>query len=330
MATSPWSLIFDDGAGRMSVPARDLAHGSALRIARWWHSQHNTATDRTPLARMLPSVIGGPACDRGRALIPGEDTASAGRSERCRAAKGCWTGTLSLGAMARGGPAGKPKAPGLSERGSCTRPQKTVWTCATTQMDPTRSGRRQWPRWGLGKPPLFQSYGQPPRIVLSLWARDFFFDTFRRTMANVLDHIRRMRSSHLVGLGFALLALMAIYYFKDEAIHWYAYDRHAANVDISVSATNGQCETADHPLSISITNSSSRAIDRTTFSFVAKIPGHSTNIVNGYSSTDTIIPPRHVLTQCHALPRFFNSYDKRAEFRELEWSIEELQFTFGQ
>src|SRR5271154_3717465 len=33
-------------------------HGSALRIARWWHSQHDTSSDRTPWARMLPSVIG--------------------------------------------------------------------------------------------------------------------------------------------------------------------------------------------------------------------------------------------------------------------------------
>jgi hypothetical protein len=33
-------------------------HGSALRIARWWHCQHDTSSDRTPLARMLASVIG--------------------------------------------------------------------------------------------------------------------------------------------------------------------------------------------------------------------------------------------------------------------------------
>jgi hypothetical protein len=31
-------------------------HGSALMIARWWHCQHDTSSDRTPLARMLPSV----------------------------------------------------------------------------------------------------------------------------------------------------------------------------------------------------------------------------------------------------------------------------------
>ena len=33
-------------------------HGSALMIARWWHCQHVTSSDRTPLARMLPRVIG--------------------------------------------------------------------------------------------------------------------------------------------------------------------------------------------------------------------------------------------------------------------------------
>jgi hypothetical protein len=45
-------------------------HGWALSIARWWQSQHDTSSDRTPLARMLPSVIGSPAMDRGRVLMP--------------------------------------------------------------------------------------------------------------------------------------------------------------------------------------------------------------------------------------------------------------------
>jgi hypothetical protein len=27
-------------------------------IAHWWHSQHDTSRNRTPFARMLPSVIG--------------------------------------------------------------------------------------------------------------------------------------------------------------------------------------------------------------------------------------------------------------------------------
>jgi hypothetical protein len=43
--------------------------GSALKIARWWHCQQHTSSDRTPLARMLPRVIGGPAWDRGRGLM---------------------------------------------------------------------------------------------------------------------------------------------------------------------------------------------------------------------------------------------------------------------
>jgi hypothetical protein len=32
-------------------------HGSALKIARWWHCQHDTSSDRTPLARMLPRGV---------------------------------------------------------------------------------------------------------------------------------------------------------------------------------------------------------------------------------------------------------------------------------
>jgi hypothetical protein len=33
-------------------------HVSAFKIARWWHCQHDTSSDRTPLAHMLPRVIG--------------------------------------------------------------------------------------------------------------------------------------------------------------------------------------------------------------------------------------------------------------------------------
>jgi hypothetical protein len=42
---------------------------SALRIASWWQFQHDTSSERTPLARMLPSVMGGPAGDRGRLVM---------------------------------------------------------------------------------------------------------------------------------------------------------------------------------------------------------------------------------------------------------------------
>jgi hypothetical protein len=57
MATSPWSLIFDDGARPKAGTGTPSGHGSALKIARWWHCQQHTSSDRTPLARMLPKVI---------------------------------------------------------------------------------------------------------------------------------------------------------------------------------------------------------------------------------------------------------------------------------
>jgi hypothetical protein len=39
-------------------------HWSALKIARWWHCQQYTSSDRTPFARMLPSVTGSMGADR--------------------------------------------------------------------------------------------------------------------------------------------------------------------------------------------------------------------------------------------------------------------------
>jgi hypothetical protein len=33
-------------------------HASTFKTARWWHCQQDTKSERTPLARMLPSVIG--------------------------------------------------------------------------------------------------------------------------------------------------------------------------------------------------------------------------------------------------------------------------------
>jgi hypothetical protein len=33
----------------------------SAQVGRWWHSQHDTASERTPLARMLTRVIGSPA-----------------------------------------------------------------------------------------------------------------------------------------------------------------------------------------------------------------------------------------------------------------------------
>jgi hypothetical protein len=63
--TSRWSLIFDEGIASHD----DTASTTPRATARRW--------------RMLPRVIGGPAMDRGRVLMPGEDTMAA-FDESCR------------------------------------------------------------------------------------------------------------------------------------------------------------------------------------------------------------------------------------------------------
>jgi hypothetical protein len=47
-----------------------MTHRPLHAICRYRHCQHHTSSDRTPLARMLPRVIGGPARDRGRVPMP--------------------------------------------------------------------------------------------------------------------------------------------------------------------------------------------------------------------------------------------------------------------
>jgi len=43
----------------------------ALSTPSWWHCQHDTASDRTPLAPMLPRVMGGPAISDKRRTVNG-------------------------------------------------------------------------------------------------------------------------------------------------------------------------------------------------------------------------------------------------------------------
>jgi len=37
--------------------ATSSGHGVTSATASWWQSEHDTASDRTPFSRMLPSVI---------------------------------------------------------------------------------------------------------------------------------------------------------------------------------------------------------------------------------------------------------------------------------
>jgi hypothetical protein len=57
------------------------AQPSTSRRAAWWHSMHDTASDRTPRLRMLASVIGGPGCDRDCSPMTTESRPSCGRKK---------------------------------------------------------------------------------------------------------------------------------------------------------------------------------------------------------------------------------------------------------
>jgi hypothetical protein len=105
------------GAARLASPFTATACRSGYRAPASLSSSAERPRSRSPVARMLPRVIGGPASDRGHAHA-GEDTASAGRSES-------WPGSaavsLSPCAMARGGPTGEPISGGAIQQGSCPK-----------------------------------------------------------------------------------------------------------------------------------------------------------------------------------------------------------------
>jgi hypothetical protein len=145
-----------------------------------------------------------------------------------------------------------------------------------------------------------------------------------------------MGKSHFVWLSFAFLGfavlVAAILYLKDDVKFWYTYERHAANVVVSVSAANDFCATEEnYPIWVSIENGSSRPLESTVFRFVAKIPGHSSNIVlGGYSFTDQIVQPGYRLQQCHAVPQMWDYRDRDARAaRTFDWSLEDVRFKFG-
>ena len=140
-----------------------------------------------------------------------------------------------------------------------------------------------------------------------------------------------MGKSHFVWLGFAFLAF-AVLVAANDVKYWYTYERHAANVVVSVSATNDFCATEEnYPIWVLIKNGSSRPLESTVFRFVAKIPGHSSNIVlEGYSFTDQIVQPGYRFQQCHAVPQMWDYRDRDARAaRSFDWSLEDVRFKFG-
>src|ERR1700691_5217857 len=65
-ALSAGWAAWSGAAQKTTARARDLTRVPRFGIARWWHCQHDTSSDRKPFARMLPRVIGSSAGERGR------------------------------------------------------------------------------------------------------------------------------------------------------------------------------------------------------------------------------------------------------------------------
>lgn len=142
-------------------------------------------------------------------------------------------------------------------------------------------------------------------------------DTFRRIVLLVAKWLL------FIVLGLAVLGgliALVVYIYG-----YWTYDRHVANVKISVITT--VCTDDKWPLLVSIENKSDKVLESTSFVLEARRKGRSSNIASYERYNDDGIrqPRSDALGQCWAAPLPTTITDKP---RELEWVATSPYFTF--
>lgn len=122
-------------------------------------------------------------------------------------------------------------------------------------------------------------------------------------------------------VGIAVLIFVAV-----RAWEWWDYDRHAANIVITVGARPDCSDT--HPIFVGVVNNSERILNSTAVSLAARRPGRSSDIAGfNYLEDDLIIRPGDGAGQCW---RVSLSDDAKGENpRKLEWSVNYARYRFG-
>ena len=89
-----------------------------------------------------------------------------------------------------------------------------------------------------------------------------------------------------------------------------------------------KCADPAHPLMVTLVNDSSRTLDEVHWTFSARRPGHSTDLIDypsGEGSSDTIIQPGKGFGQCWSVPKLT---DTSVDWRSLQWSVKLEYATF--
>ena len=102
------------------------------------------------------------------------------------------------------------------------------------------------------------------------------------------------------------------------AYDWWSYDRHVALVVATARVDPEKCVEAGFPVYLEVFNGSTKTVESTSFSIIAKRPNRSTNVSDFRDTTDHIIKPGGRLTAC-ANPTL-KPEAKDEDPRKLEWS----------
>jgi hypothetical protein len=137
-------------------------------------------------------------------------------------------------------------------------------------------------------------------------------------MADAVDTFRRfvwLIANWLLVSTLSLMAFAGAVY----AYHWYTIERHEKAVQFIISTDRKDCADDKFPIYVLIGNTSTRTLERATFTLSARIKGRSTDLARYHSyEDDHIIGPNAASANCWAVPELI---EKVADVRSLEWTI---------
>lgn len=130
----------------------------------------------------------------------------------------------------------------------------------------------------------------------------------------------------MIAIG-AVVTVLALFI----AGYWFFEDRSAKRDQVAVVigveySTSGDCG-RDYPLRVSIVNLSDKVVERAQWQFVARLSGHSSNLVQreSFIHSDRILRPGESAVLCFSLPSL-GAYDSAPA--RLDWAVKDKWIMF--
>jgi hypothetical protein len=133
---------------------------------------------------------------------------------------------------------------------------------------------------------------------------------------------------YVLGGLLLLILLGGLYFWQDDARRSVEREKREAGVKITVFYDEKVCP-AGFPLHVFISNRSSVVVNSVSWTFIAFIPGRSSNISDYLSpgSSDVILKPETFNASCYAVPKLTS---QMAEPSTLQWGITRKYVSFAE